>query len=72
MRQARLHYELAAEIEPDFPNIYFNLGLVHAMNEDFKNALRTLRKYKKLAPPQEGHKADQLLASLEGSMATRH
>ena len=71
-RQARLHYELAAEIEPDFPNIYFNLGLVHAMNEDFKNALRTLRKYKKLAPAEEGHKADQLLASLEGSMAARH
>ena len=49
LRLARTHYEIAAAIEPGFPNVYFNLGLVHAMSEDFSAAIETLTRYKELA-----------------------
>ena len=63
-RLARQHYEIAAEIEPDFPNIYFNLGVVLALNEDWKAAVKALDKYKQLVPENAGSKADELLTSL--------
>ena len=68
VRLARMHYELAAEVEPGFANLYFNLGLVHALNDDYPSALSTLDKYKELAPPHEGAKADELLANLRRSL----
>ncbi len=67
-RLARLHYEIAVEIEPDFPNIYFNLGLVYALNEEYEDAFNALVKYKSLTPPEEGCKADTLLLSLKRSL----
>ena len=69
LRMARLHYEMAAEIDPGFPNIYFNLGLVHAINDDFNEAAVSLDKYKKLTSEKEGKKADELLESIKRSMA---
>ena len=71
VRLARLHYELAAEVEPSFPNLYFNLGLVHALNNDYPSALATLSKYKELAPAEEGAKADELLENLKRSVGNR-
>jgi tetratricopeptide (TPR) repeat protein len=65
---AKLHYELAAEIEPDFPNTYFNLGLVYALNDDYEDAVSALFKYKQLVPEEEGKKADNLLNSLRRSI----
>jgi lipoprotein NlpI len=70
LRLARLHYEIAAEIEPDFPNLYFNLGLVHAMNEDYKAAVAALSNYKELAPDPDDTNADELLVSLRKSIDT--
>lgn len=67
-RLARLHYEIAADIEPEFPNIYFNLGLVYALNEEYEDAFNALVKYKTLASPEEGIKADTLLVSLKKSL----
>ncbi len=67
-RLARLHYEIAAEIEPEFPNIYFNLGLVYALNEEYEDAFNALVKYKSLTSPDEGSKADTLLLSLKRSL----
>ena len=49
-RPARVHYELAAEIEPEFRNIYFNLGLVLAIDEEFELAIDALSRYRKLVP----------------------
>jgi tetratricopeptide (TPR) repeat protein len=69
---AKLHYEIAAEIEPDFPNIYFNLGLVYALNEEYRDAVDALFKYKSLVPNEEGKKADNLLTSLRNSLANRN
>jgi len=66
-----MHYELATEVEPGFPNLYFNLGLVHALNNDYPAALATLSKYKELAPAEEGTKADELLENLKRSVTER-
>lgn len=71
VRLARMHYELAAKVEPAFPNLYFNLGLVHALNNDYPSALSTLSKYKELAPAEEGAKADELLENLRRSVGNR-
>ena len=68
-RLAKMHYELAAEIEPEFPNIYFNLGLVYALNDEFEDAISALFKYKSLVPELEGKKADNLLNSLRRSLS---
>ncbi len=70
-RLARQHYEIAAEIEPDFPNIYFNLGLVLAVSEDLAPAIEVLDKYKNLVADEEGRLADELLDSLHRSLSTR-
>ena len=68
VRLARMHYELAAKVEPGFPNLYFNLGLVHALNNDYPAALTTLSKYKELSPKDEGAKTDELLENLKRSV----
>ncbi|MFQ5641403.1 MAG: tetratricopeptide repeat protein, partial [bacterium] len=68
---AQHHYEIAAEIDAHFPNIFFNLGLVLAMREDFDAALTALSKYRELAPDEDGVKADDLLTSLKRSLAAQ-
>lgn len=68
LRLAQMHFELSAEVEPSFPNLYFNLGLVHALNQDFTAAIVALRRYKELAGVEEGEKADELLTTLQRSV----
>src|SRR6266478_1835467 len=41
-RLAQIHYEMAAEVEPSFPNVYFNLALVQAINNDLAGAVGAL------------------------------
>ena len=67
-RPARVHYELAAEIEPEFRNIYFNLGLVLAIDEEFELAIDALSRYRKLAPDSEAGAAEDLLEHLKRSL----
>ena len=67
---AKVHYEVAAFIKSEFPNTYFNLGLVHAMNKDFQEAIDALFKYKKLVHGKDEY-ADELLSSLKKSL-TNH
>ncbi len=67
-RPARVHYELAAEIEPEFRNIYFNLGLVLAIDEEFELAIDALSRYRKLAPDSEAGTAEDLLEHLRRSL----
>jgi tetratricopeptide (TPR) repeat protein len=69
LRLARMHYELAVEIGPEFPNIYFNLGLVLALLEEPKAALDAFSKYQRLSPQEERRKADDLISRLKGSLA---
>ncbi len=64
LRLARLHYEFAAEIEPGFPDLYFNLGLVHAVDGDIKSAIAALHRAKEMAPGVESGKVDEFLGTL--------
>jgi tetratricopeptide (TPR) repeat protein len=61
---ARVHYEFANELNPNFPDIRFNLGLVYAMTRNFKPALKILSEYKEMVPPEEGAVADKLIESI--------
>ncbi len=70
LRLARMHYEFAAEINPAFPNLYFNLGLVLALLEENKAAIDALVKYQLLASPEERRKAEALIIILRRSLAT--
>jgi tetratricopeptide (TPR) repeat protein len=69
LRLARMHYELAAEINPAFPNLYFNLGLVLALLEEKKAAIDAFVTYRHLAPAEERRNADDLITELKRSLA---
>ena len=69
-RLSKLHYEIAAEICPTFPNVFFNLGLALALNEEFQAAINAMVKYKELVPQAEGAKAEELIRSLEETLVT--
>lgn len=65
---AKLHYEIAIEIAPDFPNAHYNLGLVLALMKNFDAAVKTLSTYRRLAPPDELGKTTELIDSLRRSI----
>jgi len=65
---AKHHYELAASLSPEFPNVYFNLGLVLAMRNDFHSAIETLTRYQELTSGGEAAKASSLLENLQRSI----
>jgi tetratricopeptide (TPR) repeat protein len=69
LRLARMHYELAAEINPVFPNLCFNLGLVLALLDEKKAAIEAFLNYQRLAPPEDRKNADDLMAGLMKSLA---
>jgi tetratricopeptide (TPR) repeat protein len=61
---AKIHYEIAIEVEPSFTNSYFNLGLTLAMSKQFKEAVKVLDEYKKLSPPESQQQAEDLIQKL--------
>ena len=61
---AKIHYGIAIEIEPEFPNSYFNLGLTLAMNREYKEAAKSLSQYMKLTPSEEHSQTHQLVRQL--------
>ena len=69
LRLARVHYELATEVDPSFPNVYFNLALVLSINNEFDAAVNALTKYQEMVPAEEGRHADELLENLKKSLA---
>ncbi len=69
---AKEHYEIAARIDPGFPNIYFNLGLLMAIGEDLQGAVKALRKYQELVSESEAQKTNDLLQTLLQSLAARN
>jgi tetratricopeptide (TPR) repeat protein len=68
-RLAQIHYEMAAEFEPSFPNVYFNLALVQAINNNLGAAVVALTKYQELVPGEAGRNAEELLENLKKSLA---
>jgi tetratricopeptide (TPR) repeat protein len=61
---AKAHYEISIQLEPNFPNSYFNLGLTFAMNKQFDEAIKAIRQFRKLAQPEDQQFADDLIKKL--------
>ncbi|HEV2210138.1 MAG TPA: tetratricopeptide repeat protein [Verrucomicrobiae bacterium] len=69
-RLAQIHYEIAAELDPSFPNVHFNLALVRSLNHEFAAAIAALGRYQSMVSPAEARNADELLQSLKKSLTT--
>jgi tetratricopeptide (TPR) repeat protein len=61
---AKVHYQMSIEIEPEFPNSYFNLGLTLAMNKEIDDAIQALVNYRNLVAPEERGQAEELIGML--------
>lgn len=61
---AKFHYEISIEMEPSFPNSYFNLGLTLAMNKEFREAVNVLNTYRELTPQDEHQQVNDLIGKL--------
>jgi tetratricopeptide (TPR) repeat protein len=70
-RLAQVHYEMAAEVDPAFANVYFNLALVYSINRELPSAIDTLTKYQQLVSPDEARHADELLRNLRVLLAAK-
>ena len=68
-RLAQMHYEMAVEVDPSFPNVYFNLALVQAINNDLGAAISALTRYQELVSKDEAGNAEELLHNLKRSLA---
>jgi tetratricopeptide (TPR) repeat protein len=62
---AKTHYEFAKELRPDYPDTYFNLGLVYAMTRDFKSAIKTLSEYKDMVAADDRSNAEKLIETIK-------
>ena len=69
-RLARIHYEMAGQVDPSFANVYFNLALVQALSNDLEAAVSALTRYQELVSEAEGRNVDELLHNLKRSLAT--
>jgi tetratricopeptide (TPR) repeat protein len=68
-RLAQIHFEMAGQVDPSFANVYFNLALVQAINNDLDGAVSALGKYQELVSEEEGQMAEELLQNLKKSLA---
>ena len=72
LRLARIHYEMARQVDPSFANVYFNLGLVQAISNDLAAAVSAFTRYQELVSEAEGRNVDELLRNLKTSLAARN
>lgn len=68
---AKAHFQIAVEIDTDFPNAHFNLGLIHAINNDLSAAADSIKRYVELVPEPEGTKARELLTILQQTLKAK-
>ena len=61
---AKIHFEVAIEIEPGFPDSYYNLGLVFMSLKRYKEAIPYINKYIELSPESDHSTAHNLLKTL--------
>jgi tetratricopeptide (TPR) repeat protein len=61
---AKIHYKVSIEIAPEFPNSYFNLGLTLAKMQEYKEAIKVLKKFLSLAPSLEQQTAKDFIQKL--------
>jgi tetratricopeptide (TPR) repeat protein len=65
---AKVHYQVAIELEPSFLNSYFNLGLALAMIKDYKQAVAILTQYRTLATTEDHQQTDDLIVKLSNTL----
>ena len=58
----------AIELDPDFPNSYYNLGLTHALISEFREAVQFLKKYRDLTPAEDHQHTNDLIAKLSSQL----
>jgi tetratricopeptide (TPR) repeat protein len=61
---AKVHYEIAIELEPSFPNSFFNLGLTLAMLKKYAEAVKILATYRELSPEDDHQQTNDLIFKL--------
>jgi tetratricopeptide (TPR) repeat protein len=61
---AKVHYQISIEIEPEFPNSYFNLALTLAMNKEVEEAIQSLLTYRNIAASEDKRQAEDLINML--------
>lgn len=61
---AKIHYQMCIEIEPAFPNAYFNLGLTLAMNREVEQAIQSLLTFRSVAEADDRSQAEDLINML--------
>lgn len=62
---AKTHYEVSIEIEPEFSNTYYNLGLVLISLKDYQAAIDVIDKYIRLSPGNDHKTAFELVKTLK-------
>ncbi|MCB0280696.1 MAG: hypothetical protein KDD94_14395 [Calditrichaeota bacterium] len=67
-RLAMYHYQFAAKINDQYPNLFFNLGLTLAMNSDYSLALQALNHYIEFEDIENTEKADELIDRIKKSI----
>jgi tetratricopeptide (TPR) repeat protein len=69
-RLAQLHYEIAQEIEPSYPNLSYNLGVAYGLQGDLERSYRCFQRYSELSPDRTGM-TSSLLTQLEDALSAR-
>ncbi|NNE35476.1 MAG: tetratricopeptide repeat protein [Rhodothermales bacterium] len=69
LNAARVQYELASAIDDTFASLYFNFGLLLAIEEDYQGSFDAFIRFRSLAPEEEGRLADELLNNLRETLA---
>jgi len=65
---AKIHYQMAITIEPEFPNSYFNLALTLAINKEVEESIKALLTYRDLVYDEDRNQAEQLINNLTHSL----
>lgn len=65
---AKIHYQMAITIEPEFPNSYFNLALTLALNKEVEEAIQLLHTYRNLVGYEDQKLAEDLINNLTHSL----
>ena len=66
---ARNHYEFAREIDPSYANLYYNLGLVMAMEKQYGAAIKNFNHYAEVVGGEEAERTLELVSRIMGSVA---
>ncbi len=65
---AKAHYGISIQLEPEFANSYFNLGLTLAMNKEYEEAIVALEKYLQLSPNEDQSAIITVLDKLKSTL----